>query len=338
LFLALSLPWHLAMYADHGQWFLDEYFYNVHWRRILDSEHARLDNWYFYIALMVVGVMPWFLFWLPAAKSVFDSFKEKREDRHAFAFLLFWIIGVYMFVQPASSKLASYIFPAFPAIAIILSHYLEKVLSKEKGQKIKEVSIIASLMSIFMLGVIVVGLIFAEKYEYILVNISSIYAFAVCLFFIAGLIFYFQKKGQYGKLVFMYPTITAALLAVLFFARPYIEPWVSCKDISVVFKEIDRSDTPVLASKFYVRGIRYYTDRDMAVIDINGKGFWSPHPIPFLNTDQKVIDFLDQRPTTYAVVKEGNVKDLKRINQGRYNIQELDGIGGKYILRITKND
>ena len=138
------------------------------------------------------------------------------------------------------------------------------------------------------------------------------------------------------KLVFMYPVISATLLAVLFFARPYIEPWVSCKHISDVFNEIDRSDTPVLASKFYVRGIRYYTDRDMAVIDINGKGFWSPHPIPFLNTDQKVIDFLSQRPMTYAIVKEGNVEDLRRICAGRYHIEELDGIGGKFILRITK--
>ena len=74
----------------------------------------------------------------------------------------------------------------------------------------------------------------------------------------------------------------------------------------------------------------------MAVIDINGKGFWSDHPIPFLNTDQKVIEFLDQRSVTYAVVKEGNVQDLKRICARRYHIDELDGIGGKFILRITK--
>ena len=134
----------------------------------------------------------------------------------------------------------------------------------------------------------------------------------------------------------MYPAITATLLAVLFFARPYIEPWVSCREISEVFNTIDKSDTPVLASKFYVRGIRYYTDRDMAVIDINGKGFWSPHPIPYLNNDQDVISFLNQRPVTYAVVKEGHAQDIKRISQGHFHVEELDSIGGKFILRITK--
>ena len=336
LFLALSLPWHIVMYAQHGQWFLDEYFGNVHWRRILASEHARLDNWHFYIMLMFVGVMPWFLFWAPAAKDIREAFKEKRDERFPFAFLMFWIIGVYIFVQPAHSKLASYIFPVFPPIAVILAYCLDKRLSTEKGKSITSLNICARLMSLFLMGTIVAGIFFARKYETVLVNLVPIYGFALCLFLIAGFILYFQKRRQYAKLVFMYPVISATLLAVLFFARPYIEPWVSCKHISDVFNEIDRSDTPVLASKFYVRGIRYYTDRDMAVIDINGKGFWSPHPIPFLNTDQKVIDFLSQRPMTYAIVKEGNVEDLKRICAGRYHIEELDGIGGKFILRITK--
>ena len=336
LFLALSLPWHIVMYAQHGQWFLDEYFGNVHWRRILASEHARLDNWHFYIMLMFVGVMPWFLFWAPAAKDIREAFKEKRDERFPFAFLMFWIIGVYIFVQPAHSKLASYIFPVFPPIAVILAYCLDKRLSTEKGKSITSLNICARLMSLFLMGTIVAGIFFARKYETVLVNLVPIYGFALCLFLIAGFILYFQKRRQYVKLVFMYPVISATLLAVLFFARPYIEPWVSCKHISDVFNEIDRSDTPVLASKFYVRGIRYYTDRDMAVIDINGKGFWSPHPIPFLNTDQKVIDFLSQRPMTYAIVKEGNVEDLRRICAGRYHIEELDGIGGKFILRITK--
>jgi hypothetical protein len=123
----------------------------------------------------------------------------------------------------------------------------------------------------------------------------------------------------------------------LFFARPYIEPWVSCKGISEVFSEMDNSQTPVLSSKFYVRGIRFYTDRPMAVIDINGKGFWSPHPIPFLNTDQMVVDFLNERQVTWAILKEGNVQDLQRILKNRkFKINELEGLGGKFILKIEK--
>jgi hypothetical protein len=102
---------------------------------------------------------------------------------------------------------------------------------------------------------------------------------------------------------------------------------------------VDPSQGPILASKFYVRGVRFYTDRPTAVIDIGGKGFWSPHPIPFLKTDQMVIDFLSERPVTWAVLKEGNVQDVHRILKSRpFKIAEIDGIGGKYILRIEKKE
>ena len=131
--------------------------------------------------------------------------------------------------------------------------------------------------------------------------------------------------------------ITCVLLIMIFMVHTHIEPWVSCKPISDVFNEIDRSDTPILTSKFYVRGVRYYTDRPVAVIDIGGKGFWSPHPIPFLNADHMVIDFLNKRPVTYAILKEGNVEDVERMLANRpFTIEHLEDIGGKYILRISK--
>src|SRR3989338_860060 len=59
LFLIIAVPWHILMYHRYGQFFIEEYFYNVHWRRVLAAEHARLDNWYFYLALMITGITPW---------------------------------------------------------------------------------------------------------------------------------------------------------------------------------------------------------------------------------------------------------------------------------------
>jgi len=52
-----------------------------------------------------------------------------------------------------------------------------------------------------------------------------------------------------------------------------------------------------------------------------------------------VVDFLNERPITWAVLKEGNVEDLYRILKGRpFQIAEIDGIGGKYILRVEKKE
>lgn len=338
LFLGIALPWHILMYYRHGQWFLEEYFYNVHWRRILMSEHARLDNWHFYLMLLIVGVMPWFLFWVPAGRSLYIQFKKKMSSRDQLFFLLAWIASVYMFVQPAHSKLASYIFPAFPAVTIILAYSVNEALEKaQNGGTPRLFKICAYVMSALLIGVAVAGIIAGKMYIDILVDIRPVYFSAAVVVFIAFLIFFFNRTKRYTQMIFSYLGVSVTLIAALFFARPYIEPWVSCKDISDTFKQMDNSQTPVLASKFYVRGIRYYTDRPMAVIDINGKGFWSPHPIPFLNTDRMVVDFLSERPVTWAILKEGNVQDLRRILKNRkFKINELESIGGKFIVKIEK--
>lgn len=338
LFITIALPWHILMFSRHGHWFLEEYFFNVHWRRVLASEHARLDNWYFYIMLMFVGVMPWFLFWIPAGCSIFTQFKKRMASREKLFLLLGWIVSIYIFVQPAHSKLASYIFPAFPPIAILLAFSLHNAVERSRnGENPKILKVCGYIMSVLLIGIAIGGIIAGKQYIHILLDLRPIYGAAAVLVCIAILIFVFNRKKLYTQMILSYLGVTFILIGTLFFLRPAIEPWVSCKDISEALNRLDRSQTPVLASKFYVRGIRFYTDRPMAVIDINGKGFWSPHPIPFLNKDHMVIDFFKERSVTWAVLKESNVQDLKRIliNQP-FRIEELEGIGGKYIVRVEK--
>lgn len=338
VFVVVAVPWHVLMYRWYGHAFIEEYFYNVHLKRILIAEHPRLDSWYLYLGIMFGGILPWSLFWVPAGLLISRQFRSKTESRDKLFFLLSWIVGIYMFVQPAHSKLASYIFPVFPAIAVIVAYYLDDALQKAEGTgRSRGLAICGYLSSVFFIGVAAGGIIAGKKYIEVIVHMGPVYIFSVLLSLAGCLIFIFALKRQYLRMIFSHVGVTAILLVTLLFAKPYIEPWVSCEGISAVFNKIDRSDSVVIASKFYVRGIRYYTDRKMAVIDINGKGFFSPHPIPFLNTDEKVLELLGTQAVTYAIVKEGNVKDLKRIIQGHsYRLEELAGMGGKYILKIER--
>jgi len=339
LFLILSLPWHILMYNRHGQLFLEEYFYNVHWRRILASEHARLDNWYFYIMMMFVGVTPWFLFWIPAAQTIFMQFKKKMASRDKLFFLLAWIISIYIFVQPAHSKLASYLFPVFPAIAIILAFGINELLDRaSKGRDPQLFKICGYIMPVVLIGIAIGGTIAGKKYIDVMVDMRPIYLAACLLTLVAFLIFSFNRKKLYTQMVISFVGVTATVLISIYFMKPYIEPWVSCKEVSDVFNKMDTGSDPVISSKFYVRGVRYYTEREMIVMDINGKGFWSPHPIPFLEKDHIVQFYLDDHPIVWAIVKEGNFKDFQRIlrHEPNFKIHELYNKGGKYILKIEK--
>ncbi len=338
VFFAIAVPWHVLMYQWHGQGFVQEYFYNIHLRRILEAEHARLDNGYFYLWLMFAGVLPWSFFWPATGHWLWRQLRTKALQHDRLVFLLAWIVGIYAIVQLAHSKLASYIFPVFPAIAILLARFLDHELTMVAPAGRSKVLTVCGHVFMGFLGLLILGAwIAVYRYRDFVPQIQGVYVLTFLLILVATLVFVFNRRRAYVAMLCAHTGLTAVLLITLFWSVPLAERWVSCKDISDLFKTIDHSDTVVLASKFYVRGIRYYTDRAMAVIDINGKGFFSPHAIPFLNTDQKVLDFLATQSVTYAIVKEGNVEDLRRITTGHpYHLEELQGIGGKYILRISR--
>jgi len=338
LFLAIALPWHILMYKEHGVWFLEEYFRNVHIRRLFVSEHPKINTWYFYIALMIVGVLPWTFFSIPAWGAAFKKFKDKADDRDKYFFLFSWIIGVYIFVQPAQSKLASYIFPVFPAIAILIGAYLDDTLQEnEKSAKQITIKICGYIASAVLLCVAIASIVFGQKYIDILVSMKPMYILSAVAMLVSITILVFAVRSKHTKMVYAHTGVTVALLFCVIFARPYVEPWVSCKGISDELKKIDTSDSIILASKFYVRGIRYYTDRKMAVIAPRDKGFFSPHPMPYLNTDTKIREFLSTQDVTYAVVKESDVEELHRLARVHpFTVKELEGIGGKYIMKIEK--
>ncbi len=331
LFLLIALPWHVFMYIRYGNNFIDEYFWNVHIRRLLVAEHPKLDNWYFYLVVMFAGMLPWSIYLPFAIRRIYIIFRERKEYKDNLFFLLSWIAAVYMFTQPAHSKLASYIFPVCYSLAIIIAFYLDRALDKE----INVIKSGAVVIGLGIMAMVIGGELYASNYISMIDNIRTYILLFVAITSII-IILYFRQRLAYFPLLVSNVFMSLCLLTALFLSKPYVEPWISCKPICERFKAIVGNKAGVLlVSKFYVRGVRYYTGEDVAVIDINGKGFFSPHPIPFLNTEQKLLDFLKGRKEIYAIVKEGNFEDLKRILKGRdYVIKELGGEGGKYILQI----
>ncbi len=338
LVLAIAIPWHWTMFKLFKSTFLDVYFGNVHFRRLFVSEHPRINTWYFYLSLMFAGTTPWSLLSLPAWGSFFRKIFDMKKRTKELLFLLSWVIGIYIFVQPAQAKLSSYIFPAFPAIAIIIAVYLNGFLEdKVKENKYPAIFAFSSLLALALAAVPLVVLFMKKTILEFAKGMSLVYLASILAVLLAAIMAIFIVRKKYAKLIYAHSLVTFLFLTILLFSKSYIEPWVSCRLISDELNKIDKSDSVVLASKFYVRGVRFYTDRKMAVIDIGGKGFYTAHPIPFLNDDQKVIEFILSQEETYAILKEGNVEDIKRILKNMpYTIEEIEYIGGRYLLRIEK--
>jgi len=294
------------------------------------------NTWHFYLGTMFGTIMPWSLFLIPSLFLSWRNSKPQQPDRDKIFFIFFWISVVYILMQSAQSKLASYIFPVFPAIALLIGYYFNEVLVKKEKVLVSWFKGCAYLMAGFF-GVLAVGAVIASQiYAEFIIEKTSGYVFSVCFIFFGAFIFWLMSKKEYLKVIFSTAGFIVVILATFFIGRINAEYWASCKYITDSFKKIDNSDSVILCSKFFVRGVRFYTNRKTAVIDINDHGFYSPHPIPFLNTNEKVLHFLESQNVTYAIVKDDQVEDLEKLGGDRFHVEELDNIGDKYILRIER--
>ena len=337
LFIVIAVPWHILMIKQYGQGFIDEYFKNVHMRRIFEAEHQKSNTWYFYLVTMIGGIFPWSLFLFPAGYLIYKSFKNSNPDRDRIFFLLIWITVIIFIMQIAQSKLASYIFPVFPAIAVLVGYYFNSILDSKNNPKLqRSMQICSYLMSALMILVSVVVIILSRRYITFLVHVWPFYIFSVLSLCCSAAIFIFNKRAQYAAVIGSLSSVILIILALAFLGYSYAEPWVSCREICNVFNKMNTKSSTVLCSKFLVRGVRFYTNRDTAVIDNNGVGFFSPHPVPFLNSDDKILNFFNNQSTTYCIVKKGDVKDIERIIKGRFKVTSVDEIGGKYLLIVSK--
>lgn len=330
-FLLIALPWYILMLKNYGNSFIQEFFYNDHIRRILEAEHRNNDTWHFYPLSMLSCIFPWSLFLVFSFLTFFK--KSKLKEYSLRIFLACWVGIVFIIFQPAHSKLISYIFPLFPALAIIIGDFIyDKVSLNVRSRLMTTLSAITA----FLIFLIPFGLIFAMlKYPVYISSKVPIYSLAVLLFVLSALNLYFILKNKLLWLIYSFSLVVPLSLAILFTLHNDLEPYVSSKKACEYLVNNYEVNNIVLCSKPFVRGVRFYTHKEVAVIAIPGRQFFSPHPVMFLDTDLKVRDLFLEQPVTYCILKRGSVEDVQRIAKNGLEFKLLKKIGDESIVEVS---
>jgi len=120
LFLAIAAPWHIAVsLADPD--FFRFYFIHEHFERFLTKAHGRYQPWWYFLPILAAGALPWTLV---MAQAFSRAWRKVGEAVAAKRFLLVWAAVVFCFFSASGSKLASYILPMFPALALLAGEFL----------------------------------------------------------------------------------------------------------------------------------------------------------------------------------------------------------------------
>lgn len=119
LFLIVSVPWHWLAVLKLDD-FLQFYFVHEHFARYLTPEAQRVQPWWFFIAVFCLGSMPWIL---PALRVAAFGWRAKPAPGqfNESLFLWIWVAFICVFFSFSDSKLAPYILPAMPALALLIA-------------------------------------------------------------------------------------------------------------------------------------------------------------------------------------------------------------------------
>ncbi|MCT7975753.1 ArnT family glycosyltransferase [Laspinema olomoucense] len=121
----IALPWYILVILANGQTYIDTFFGYHNFERFTQVVNNHSGTWYFYFLVLLAGFSPWSIY-LPISIARLRFWKCSRwrnqpRTNHLGLFALFWLGGIFIFFTVAVTKLPSYILPALPAAAILVS-------------------------------------------------------------------------------------------------------------------------------------------------------------------------------------------------------------------------
>ena len=119
VFLAISLPWFIWVQVRNPEFF-QFFFIHEHFGRFALDEHHRSGKWYYFVAMLLVGSLPWSLLYV---KALFTAWRKPSPSTFAInpiRLLVVWVVTITVFYSLSRSKLPGYILPVYPALALLL--------------------------------------------------------------------------------------------------------------------------------------------------------------------------------------------------------------------------
>ena len=322
-FAALAAPWYLYATLTYGRAFTWEFLIHDNWDRILRAEHTNFDNQYFYPAVLIVGLFPW----TPLLAYLGAGWKKHRELA---TFLAMWFLAVYVIFAIAHSKLASYILPLFPALAVLLALSLESFAGLRRRTPVA-----AAVFVLFGAGMIAApflahGPLAAQLHPLLL----AVAAFGVVQLACGALLLM-------RRLAPVLALNAAGFLAIVLLGFLSVPAAATAgftdADTARIVAEQGLAGQTVVASKLYARGVHFYAGNPIAVMDTRANPFWSPHPVEVLWQDGQIRAFFDDKPKVLCVIRPGDVRRLDTLFAGARTQKVLsDQFDRMVVLSVKK--
>ncbi len=158
----LAAPWFILVSLHHPS-FIPFFFIHEHFARFLTTIHHRAAPMYFFIPVLLVGFLPWSVFLPKVIISALKNHGTALKRDPVMALLMIWSLFILVFFSISHSKLAGYILPVFPALALLVSNSFEEALDDAEPARWVEWGLI-NIIVILIAGLCVLKLPLSDSF------------------------------------------------------------------------------------------------------------------------------------------------------------------------------
>ena len=270
-FIFIALPWPLLVQAKNPEW-AHFFFIYEHFERFSNIEHARGGELYYFVPILIVGLLPW----TPAVIGFF-----RRDGRTAISatyakatlnvplLLTLWCAFLFVFFSVSRSKLPSYLLPTVPAFAMLLTPVMLNMPSTQFRRMLVA-------MAILPLGLVVAAAINdrfeSDAYTPLMVNQYAAY-FVLSAALYAGAIFaawWFDRKSQRVNALIVAATLATAAASGLVVGYGTLSASTSSEQLVVDFLAAEpeyKSDDQFFSVGMYEQTLPAYLKRTVILVD-----------------------------------------------------------------------
>ena len=318
LFLAITLPWVFLVQRANPD-FLWFFFVHEQFLRYTTKIHHHHEPFWFFLPVLVAGMLPWLAFARRAATAVRGRTEEwfPRDDRR---FLYCWAGFILLFFSFSQSKLVTYVAPIFPPLALLFGRALAMWPEREDGA-------VRCRFPLALAAFLAAGALFFPpftKHQVLLGEWVPSTAFPAALILLWGVVPLFVRRLGAERVVLLSFLLLALFLTAL--NRPaaqYLSGYKSVKQLAGVLNASLREGDVVAQYGLYQQGLPFYTKRRCILVNEVGelefgaerapdRGKWFLDDrtfLPLWNSDRRVF-CLFKRDTLKLIRKKFPVHRL----------------------------
>lgn len=262
ILLLIAAPWFLAVSFVNPE-FANFFFIHEHLQRFLTKVHQRYEPMWYFIPILLLGMLPWLGSLLPGIRLGWVKSPGKRFQPQRF--LLAWCVLVFVFFSVSDSKLASYILPIFPALATLVALHLHASAIRRRRLIDAVLAIAIGLLGLYLVPFVIHRAATPEMEVIYRIYQPWLYA-AAAVFLVGGVAAFFLAKKNHLLAIGALASAGFCSGQVLLLGHDAFGAVNSTHDVALSVRDQVPIDVPFYSVNTYKQTFQFYLQRTTTMV------------------------------------------------------------------------